>query len=159
MTEIIRKVSKNFIQELAFGMPIEESLNKGMKYLEVEVPNILRWKDILFPPTQQVIHHKVFLFSEGKDMLMGFLVSQEATFLPDFISAIIQLFGGINVIDDTANLIFIQEFIYHCILFFMALCSQKSRNVSAFLIQNQSDSVQSYIAIYEAWQFTPHHEA
>jgi hypothetical protein len=135
MTEIIRKVSKNFIQELAFGMPIEESLNKGMKYLEVEVPNILRWKDILFPPTQQVIHHKVFLFSEGKDMLMGFIVSQEATFLPDFISAIIQLFGGINVIDDTANLIFIQEFIYHCILFFMALCSAKLA-ISLWLIFN-----------------------
>ena len=32
MTEIIRKVSKNFIQELAFGMLIDESLNTGVKY-------------------------------------------------------------------------------------------------------------------------------
>ena len=112
MTEIIRKVSKSFVQELAFGIPIEESINKGMKYLEVDVPNILSWKAILFPPLQQIIHHRVFVFSEGKDMLIGFIVNQQATFLPDFVSALIQLFGGINVIDDTTNLIFIQEFIY-----------------------------------------------
>ena len=68
MTEIIRKVSKNFIQELAFGIPIEESINKGMKYLEVDVPNILSWKAILFPPLQQIriiinIYNKAKAFS------------------------------------------------------------------------------------------------
>jgi hypothetical protein len=135
MTEIIRKVSKSFVQELAFGIPIEESINKGMKYLEVDVPNILSWKAILFPPLQQIIHNRVFVFSEGKDMLIGFIVNQQATFLPDFLSAIIQLFGGINVIDDTTNLIFIQEFIYHCILFFMGLCSAKLI-ISLWLIFN-----------------------
>ena len=123
MTGIFRKVSKNFVHEFVIGVPIEETLNKGMRYLQIEIPNILNWKDILFPPLTQIIHHRVFVFSEGKDMLIGFVVNQEATFLPDFLSAIIQLFGGINVIDDTINLIFIQEFIYHCILFFMTLCS------------------------------------
>jgi hypothetical protein len=84
---------------------------------------------------QQIIHHRVFVFSEGQDMLIGFIVSQDATFLPDFISAIIQLFGGINVIDDTGNLIFIQEFIYYCILFFMAVCSARL-TISLWLIFN-----------------------
>lgn len=135
MTEIFKKVSKNFIHEFVIGVPIEETLNKGMKYLEVEIPNILNWKDILITPASQIIHHRVFVFSEGKDMLIGFIVNEQATFLPDFLSAIIQLFGGINVIDDTINLIFIQEFIYHCILFFMGLCSLRLL-ISVWLIFN-----------------------
>lgn len=135
MTEIFKKVSKNFIHEFVIGVPIEETLNKGMNYLEVEIPNILNWKDILITPASQIIHHRVFVFSEGKDMLIGFIVNEQATFLPDFLSAIIQLFGGINVIDDTINLIFIQEFIYHCILFFMGLCSLRLL-ISVWLIFN-----------------------
>jgi hypothetical protein len=135
MGGIIQKVSKGFIQEFPFGVSIEESLNKGMKYLDIETSEITNWKDIIFTPFKEYIHHQIFLFGESKDMLIGFIVSQEATFLPDFISAIIQILGGINIIDDTADLIFVQDFIYNCLLFFIGLCSVKLA-ISLWLIIN-----------------------
>jgi hypothetical protein len=135
MGEIIQKIPQNFIQEFPYGISIEESLNKSMQYLNTYIPNITNWKDILFTPFEHYIHHQVFVFSEGKDMLIGFIISQEATFLPDFISAIIQLFGGIYTIDNTTDLIFVQEFIYNSILFFIGLCSAKLA-ISIWLIIN-----------------------
>ena len=135
MGEIIQKIPQSFIQEFPYGISIEESLNKSMQYLSTDIPNIRNWKDILFTPTEHYIHQQVFVFSEGKDMLIGFIVSQEATFLPDFVSAIIQLFGGIYMIDNTTDLIFVQEFIYNSILFFIGLCSAKLA-ISLWLIIN-----------------------
>jgi hypothetical protein len=135
MGEIIQKIPQSFIQEFPYGISIEESLNKSMQYLSADIPNIRNWKDILFTPFEHYIHQQVFVFSEGKDMLIGFIVSQEATFLPDFVSAIIQLFGGIYMIDNTTDLIFVQEFIYNSILFFIGLCSAKLA-ISLWLIIN-----------------------
>jgi len=129
------KIPRNFIQEFPYGISIEDSLNKGMKYLNADPNYITTWKDIIFTPVENLIHHQVFVFSEGKDMLIGFLVSQQATFLPDFISATIQLFGGVYTIDDTTNSIFIQEFIYYSILFLIGLGSARLA-ISMWLIIN-----------------------
>jgi hypothetical protein len=135
MDEMMQKIPQSFIQEFPYGIPIEESLNRSMQYLSADIPNIKNWKDILFTPVEHYIHQQVFVFSEGKDMLIGFIVSQEATFLPDFISAIIQLFGGIYTIDNTTDLTFVQQFIYNSILFFIGLCSAKLA-ISIWLIIN-----------------------
>ena len=57
------------------------------------------------------------------------------TFLPDFISEIIQLYGGINVTDDTIILSFIQRWIYDFITLFITLCSVRL-TISMWLIIN-----------------------
>jgi len=44
------KIPRNFIQEFPYGISIEDSLNKGMKYLNADPNYITTWKDIIFTP-------------------------------------------------------------------------------------------------------------
>jgi hypothetical protein len=126
---------EGFIQELPFDVPLEKALNEGMAYLFTEIPRVTNWMEIIFTPARQFYNHQVFIISEGKDSFIGFIVSQRATFLPDFISEIIQIYGGINVTDDTIILSFIQRWIYDFITLFITLCSVRL-TISMWLIIN-----------------------
>jgi hypothetical protein len=116
-------VQQVFIQELPFDVPLEKALDQGMKYLYTEIPRVTKWLEVIFTPPRQYLTHQIFIFSDGKDAFIGFLVSQKATFLVDPVSEIIQLYGGINVTDETIMLTFIQRWIHDFIMIFIELCS------------------------------------
>jgi hypothetical protein len=126
---------EGFIQELPFDVPLDKALNEGMAYLFKVTPRVTSWIEILFTPTVQYENHRVFILSEGKDAFIGFIVSQKATFLPDFISDLIQIYGGINVTDDTVILSFIQRWIHDFITIFIEMCSLRL-TISMWLIIN-----------------------
>jgi hypothetical protein len=126
---------EGFIQELPFDVPLEKALNEGMVYLFKEIPRVTNWIEIIFTPIRDYSNHRVFIISEGKDAFIGFIVSQKATFLPDFISDLIQIYGGINITDDTIILSFIQRWIYDFITIFISLCSIRL-TISMWLIIN-----------------------
>jgi hypothetical protein len=126
---------EGFIQELPFDVPLEKALNEGMVYLFKEIPRVTNWIEIIFTPIRDYSNHRVFILSEGKDAFIGFIVSQKATFLPDFISNLIQIYGGINITDDTIILSFIQRWIYDFITIFISLCSIRL-TISMWLIIN-----------------------
>jgi hypothetical protein len=128
-------VQQGFIQELPFDVPLEKALDQGMKYLYMEIPRVTKWIEIIFIPARQYFTHQVFIFSEGKDAFIGFLVSQKATFLVDPVSEIIQLYGGINVTDETIMLTFIQRWIHDFIMIFIELCSLRL-TIAMWLIIN-----------------------
>ena len=116
-------IEQGFIQELPYGIPIEKALDDGMQYLFIEIPRVTNWLEVWFTPHHKFIDHQIFILSEGPTASIGFVVSQQATFLSDFVSAIIQLYGGINMVDDTIMLTFIKRFIYELIIIFIDLCS------------------------------------
>ena len=128
-------VQRSFVLEMPFGVPLEKSLDVGLKYLDITIPRVTKWIEIIFTPAPKYFTHQILLFSEGKDAFIGFLVSQKATFLPDFMSQIIQLYGGINVTDDALMLVFIQRWIHDLLWMFVELCSLRLA-ISMWLIIN-----------------------
>jgi hypothetical protein len=60
------KIPRNFIQEFPYGVSIEDSLNKGMKYLNADPNYITNWKDIIFTPIENFIHHQVLYLAKVK---------------------------------------------------------------------------------------------
>jgi hypothetical protein len=128
-------IQKGFVQELPYGVPIERALDSGMKYLTTIIPRVTNWGEIIFTPAPKYFTHQIFLFSEGKDAFIGFLVSQKATFLPDLISQIIQIYGGINISDDALMLVFMQRWIHDFLWIFIELCSLRLA-ISVWLIIN-----------------------
>ena len=129
-------IEQGFIQELPYGIPIEKALDDGMQYLFIEIPRVTNWLEVWFTPHHKFIDHQIFILSEGPTASIGFVVSQQATFLSDFVSAIIQLYGGINMVDDTVMLTFIKRFVYELIIIFMFLTSEKFKNWSINRILN-----------------------
>jgi hypothetical protein len=116
-------IQQGFIQELPYGVPIEKVLDSGMKYLTMQIPRVTTWLEILFTPHRKYIDHQIFILGEGPSAFFGFIVSQEATFLDDSISAIIQIYGKVNVTDDTVGLTAIKRSIHELIILFIDLCS------------------------------------
>jgi hypothetical protein len=90
-----------YIHELPASVPLDQALDRGMVYLSQEFPRMKNWIDILFPPPKPYFNSHIFLLNSGKDAFLGFIVSQQATFIPDILSEYIQLYGGINAPDDT----------------------------------------------------------
>jgi hypothetical protein len=116
-------IQQGFIQEFPHGVSIEKVLDDGMKYLTMEIPRVTNWLEIWFTPNRKYIDHQIFILTEGPSAFFGFIVSQEATFLDDSISAIIQLYGKVNVTDDTVTLTSIKHSIHDFIIVFIDLCS------------------------------------
>lgn len=112
-----------YIHELPASVPLDQALDRGMAYLSQELPRMKNWIDVLFPPPKSYFNSHIFLLNSGKDAFLGFIVNQQATFIPDIISEAIQIYGGINVPDDTLNLVIFQRWVYDFVHMFMALCS------------------------------------
>lgn len=112
-----------YIHELPASVPLDQALDRGMGYLSHEIPRMKNWIDILFPPPRPYSNSHIFLLNSSKDAFIGFIISQQATFLPDILSQAIQIYGGINVPDDTLNLAIFQRWVYDFVHMFMALCS------------------------------------
>lgn len=111
-----------YIHELPASVPLDQALDRGMAYLSQELPRMKNWIDILFPPPKSYFNSHIFLLNSGKDAFLGFIVSQQATFIPDILSEYIQLYGGINVPDDTLSLVIFQRWIYDFVRMFTSLC-------------------------------------
>ena len=110
------------MEYLPIDQPLENSLNLYMNYMSEYTSKVTTWYEIIFKPDNPVIHHPLFFYEKEADAFICFLVNQQATFLPDFLSKIIQLYGGIHVSEDTINLAIYQEVIYEILLIFMKLC-------------------------------------
>lgn len=111
-----------YIHELPASVPLDQALDRGMAYLSLELPRMKNWIDILFPPPKSYFNSHIFLLNSGQDAFLGFIVSQQATFIPDILSEYIQLYGGINVPDDTLNLVIFQRWVYDFVRMFTSLC-------------------------------------
>ena len=111
-----------YIHELPASVPLDQALDRGMAYLSLELPRMKNWIDILFPPPKSYFNSHIFLLNSGKDAFIGFIVSQQATFIPDILSEYIQLYGGINAPDDTLNLVIFQRCAYDFVRMFTSLC-------------------------------------
>jgi hypothetical protein len=111
-----------YIHELPASVPLDQALDRGMAYLSLELPRMKNWIDILFPPPKSYFNSHIFLLNSGKDAFIGFIVSQQATFIPDILSEYIQLYGGINIPDDTLSLVIFQRWIYDFVRMFTSLC-------------------------------------
>lgn len=112
-----------YIHELPASVPLDQALDRGMAYLSQELPRMKSWVDVLLPPPRSYFNSHLFLLNSGKDAFLGFIVSQQATFIPDLLSQALQIYGGINVPDDTVNLAIFQRWVYDFVHMFMALCS------------------------------------
>lgn len=110
------------IEYLPLDQPLQDSLNLYMNYMSEYTSKVTTWYEIIFRPKDPVIHHPLFFYKKEADAFICFLVSQQATFLPDWLSKIIQIYGNINVSEDTINLCSYQELIYELLLIFMKLC-------------------------------------
>ncbi len=111
-----------YIHELPASVPLDQALDRGMAYLSLELPRMKNWIDILFPPPKSYFNSHIFLLNSGKDAFLGFIVSQQATFIPDILSEYIQLYGGINAPDDTLSLVIFQRWVYDFVRMFTSLC-------------------------------------
>ena len=111
-----------YIHELPASVPLDQALDRGMAYLSLELPRMKNWIDILFPPPKSYFNSHIFLLNSGKDAFIGFIVSQQATFIPDILSEYIQLYGGINAPDDTLSLVIFQRWVYDFVRMFTSLC-------------------------------------
>ena len=111
-----------YIHELPASVPLDQALDRGMAYLSLELPRMKNWIDILFPPPKSYFNSHIFLLNSGKDAFIGFIVSQQATFIPDILSEYIQLYGGINAPDDTLSLVIFQRCVYDFVRMFTSLC-------------------------------------
>lgn len=111
-----------YIHELPASVPLDQALDRGMVYLSQELPRMKNWIDILFPPPKPYFNSHIFLLNSGKDAFLGFIVSQQATFIPDILSEYIQLYGGINAPDDTLSLVIFQRCVYDFVRMFTSLC-------------------------------------
>ena len=99
------------LEYLPIDKPIDESINSLMSYLaQNKLPRVTQWSHVIFTPFDPIIPHRLFYYDDGPDAFICFLVYQGATFLPDWASKILQLYGGYNLADNTTNLYFIQEF-------------------------------------------------
>ena len=112
-----------YIHDLPASVPLDQALDRGMAYLYAELPRMKNWIDILFPPPKSYFNSHIFLLNSGKDAFLGFIVSQQATFIPDIVSEYIQRYCGINVPDDTVNLVLIQRWVYDFVRMFTSLCN------------------------------------
>lgn len=112
----------NVIQELPYQMPLDQALDYGLEYLTEDVIRIKTWFDIVWNPWPDLITHHYLIESWGKDSFIGFIVTQQATFLPDIVSEGIQICGGINVTDDILNLIIAQRTLLWMLRIFVWLC-------------------------------------
>lgn len=112
-----------YIHELPASVPLDQALDQGMTYLSQELPRMNNWIDILLPPPRSYFNSHLFLLNSGRDAFLGFIVSQQATFIPDILSQALQIYGGINIPDDTVNLAIFQRWVYDFVHMFMALCS------------------------------------
>ena len=112
-----------YIHELPASVPLDQALDRGMAYLSQELPRMKNWIDIFFPPPKSHFNSHIFLLNSGKDAFLGFIVSQQATFIPDILSEYIQRYGGINIPDDTLRLVIFQRWVYDFVRMFSTLCS------------------------------------
>lgn len=126
---------ESFIQELPLNIPLEKALDHYFEYLHKEIPRITKWIEIVISPPKPYENHRVLILSDGMDAFIGFIVSQKASFLPDLMSQIIQIYGGINVTDETLMLYFIKNWIHDFIIVFIELCSIRL-TISMWLIIN-----------------------
>jgi len=110
------------IEDLPLNVPLEESLNSAMGYLGEQGPRVKSWFDVLVNPLLPPTIHHLFFYNEGSDAFICFLVSRQATFLPDWLSKIIQLYGGIHVTENTLNLYSYQRTLYQLLAVFFRLC-------------------------------------
>ena len=110
------------IEYLPIDQPLEDSLNIYMNYMADYVSKVTTWYEIIFRPKDPVIHHPLFFYEKDADAFICFLVNQQATFLPDWLSKTLQLYGNIYVAEDTLNLCSYQELMYELLLIFMRLC-------------------------------------
>lgn len=110
------------LEDLPLNVPLEESLNSAMGYLAEHVPRVKSWFDVLINPLLPLKHHHLFFYNDGPDAFICFLVSREATFLPDWLSKIIQLYGGVHVTENTLNLYSYQQTLYQLLGVFIRLC-------------------------------------
>jgi hypothetical protein len=111
-----------YIHELPASVPLDQALDRGMAYLSHELPRMKNWVDVLLPPPRSYFNSHIFLLNSGKDAFIGFIVSQQATFIPDILSEAIQIYGGVNGPDDTLNLVIFQRWVYDFVHMFMSLC-------------------------------------
>ena len=110
------------LENLPLDIPLEDAVDAAMSYLSVRVPRINGWLDVLTNPLADMKIHHLYNFSDNKDGFINFLVSRQVLFLPDFLSKIIQLYGGINGNDYTLNLILLQQGMHGFLGVFMRLC-------------------------------------
>lgn len=102
---------------------IIQSLDSFMTYLsQNKAPLITEWSHIFFPPRSDLNIHRLFYYNYEKDAFICFLVSQKATFLPDWISKPLQLYGGYNLAENAVEFYWIREVLFRFISLFTKLC-------------------------------------
>lgn len=111
------------LEFLPTDKPIADSINSLMSYLgENNRPVVTQWEHIFFKPLPPIVHHHIFYYNDKQDAFICFLVYRGATFLPDWISKTLQLYGGYHLVENMAHLYWIQEIVYRFLGMFERLC-------------------------------------
>jgi uncharacterized protein YggT (Ycf19 family) len=111
------------LEFLPIDRPIDQSINSLMSYLALNnAPRVTEWHHIVFKPFLPLVPHRLFYYEDGPDAFICFLVYQGATFLPDWASRALQLYGGYHLAENAANLYWIQELLYKFLSIFSRMC-------------------------------------